>query len=336
MSAFNGLTLEAAVKLSVDASEHLSANLKLCLGCHGFEADMAYVDLRVVDELNFRLGRFSPSFGSFNLRHDPANHKLSDKPLPYDMGRMLRKNDWNLGVLPSPFPDNGVEIDGTHWVGDVAQLDYAIYGVQGFRNTASNPTDIDFAQSHFPYYYFVQDAALPAVGARIALTVRFGTMVDGTLGASGMYGTYDPKHDLTYAILGGDFGIRVGRTNLRLEYLVRRTAMDMSDPTVFKYPLALDGRFFAKHGGYAEIELPLTSVVDLVARVDGLERVGNVPTTSPLTDHSWVSRETLGFAFSVLRNFRAKTSVELWQFSDADAEAKRNAVGIHLAGVASF
>ena len=122
---FDGFTFEAAAKVAVDITKHLSANVKLCYGCHGFELDMAYFDLRLFDELNFRVGRFSPSFGSFNLRHDPANQKLSDKPLPYDMGRMLRRTEWNGGVLPSPFPDNGAEVNGTHWFGSSAQLDYA-------------------------------------------------------------------------------------------------------------------------------------------------------------------------------------------------------------------
>jgi hypothetical protein len=107
---FDGTTMELAFKVAVDFSDHLSANLKVCYGCHGFETDMAYFDYRVADELNFRLGRFSPSFGGFNLRHDPANHRLSDKPLAYDMGRMLRLREWNLGVLPSPFADNGIEV----------------------------------------------------------------------------------------------------------------------------------------------------------------------------------------------------------------------------------
>ncbi len=133
-TAFEGFTLEAATKVAVDVSEHLSANVKVCYGCHGFELDMAYFDLRAADELNLRVGRFSPTFGAFNLRHDPANHLTSDKPLPYDMGRMLRKGDWNNGVLPSPFPTNGVEVDGTHWVGNAAQLDYAVYAVAGFKN----------------------------------------------------------------------------------------------------------------------------------------------------------------------------------------------------------
>ena len=66
-----------------------SANVKVCVACHGLEVGMAYVDLRAADELNVRVGRFTPAFGSFPLRHDPANHRTSDKPLPYDMGRML-------------------------------------------------------------------------------------------------------------------------------------------------------------------------------------------------------------------------------------------------------
>ena len=110
---FDGFKLEATTKLTVDFSERFSANVKGCYGCHGFEMDMAYFDYRVADALSFRFGRFSPSFGSFNIRHDPANHRLVDKPLAYDMGRMLRMRSWNLGVLPSPFPDNGVEISGS-------------------------------------------------------------------------------------------------------------------------------------------------------------------------------------------------------------------------------
>ena len=128
---------------------------------------MAYFDLRTSDELNLRFGRFSPSFGAFNLRHDVANHHLSDKPLPYDMGRMLRMTTWNLGVMPSPFPDNGVEVDGTHWFGEGAQLDYAAYVVTGFKNDLDpNATDLDFQESHLPYY--VTSDPRPTGGARLA------------------------------------------------------------------------------------------------------------------------------------------------------------------------
>ncbi|RYZ59898.1 MAG: hypothetical protein EOP08_15070, partial [Proteobacteria bacterium] len=145
-TAFDGFTLEAALKVSVDVSDHFSANVKLCMGCHGLATDMFYMDYRVADELNVRAGRFSPSFGAFNLRHDPANHRLSDKPLPYDMGRMLRLRDWNLGVLPSPFPDTGVEVNGLHWFGNKVQLDYAAYAVTGFR-AENGAADLDFTRS---------------------------------------------------------------------------------------------------------------------------------------------------------------------------------------------
>ena len=99
---FDGFTNELSLKVAVDFSDAVSANIKLCYGCHGVELGMAFTDLRVLDELNFRAGRFSPSFGDFPLRHDPANHLTADKPLPYDMGRMLRLREFNLSVLPAP------------------------------------------------------------------------------------------------------------------------------------------------------------------------------------------------------------------------------------------
>src|SRR4029077_10699995 len=163
----DGFTLEANEKVSIDVSEHLSANVKVCFGCHGFELDMAYADYRFADELNLRVGRFSPAFGGFNLRHDVANHKRSKKPLPYDMGRMLRLRAWNLGVLPSPFPDNGIEVGGTHWFGDTTQFDYAVYAIEGFKTNQAHPLDFPFGLSRMPYYG--DKNSRPAVGGRLAI-----------------------------------------------------------------------------------------------------------------------------------------------------------------------
>jgi hypothetical protein len=346
-TTFQGFTLEAALKVAVDISDHLSANFKACYGCHGFEADMAYFDLRAADELNLRVGRFSPSFGAFNLRHDPANHMTSDKPLPYDMGRMLRKGDWNNGVLPAPFPTNGAELDGTHWIGDAGQLDYAGYVVMGFKNDSDpDPTDFNFQESHLPYY--VTSDPRPAAGSRLALTLKAGDRADVTLGASGMFGTYDPNNRLTYAIVGGDVAVRVGRTALRMEYLVRRQQMDTSNADIFKYAIApVDGDFFTKHGAYAEVEQPVTDALDLLARGDGMYRVGNVSNAtvgsgneasgySPLSYQSWVARETLALAYTVERNLRIKGSLELWEFSYADPSGRETELSFHLGAVGSF
>lgn len=345
---FQGFTMEAGLKVAVDISEHLSANVKLCYGCHGVELDMAYFDYRAVDELNLRVGRFSPSFGAFNLRHDPANHMLSDKPLPYDMGRMLRKGDWNNGVLPSPFPTNGVEVNGTHWLGTVAQFDYALYAVTGFKNDSdANPTDLNFQQSHLPYY--VDNAPRPASGARLALTLKGSSSVDLTFGASGMLGTYDPKSNLTYVIAGGDIALRVQRTAFRVEYLIRRQQIDTRNPDIFKYTIAANGGdFFTKQGAYAELEQPITTALDFTGRVDGMWRRGNVsdvpvgggsaaPTSvSPLQYQSYVVRETLGLAYALERNFRLKGSAELWEFSYPDSLGQRATLGFHIGAVGSF
>jgi len=341
---FDGFTIEAALKLTVDVSDRLSANVKVCYGCHGFETDMAYFDLRLADELDFRFGRFSPSFGSFNLRHDPANHRLSDKPLPYDMGRMLRLRAWNLGVLPSPFPDNGPEVNGHHAFGEGLWADYAAYLVSGFKGDTASP-DLDFVQSRDGNAYYVDNNGRPSYGGRLSATARLGTMSDVTLGASVMRGTFDPNNQLTYLIVGGDLVFRIVSTNVRLEYLVRRQEFDTSDPSRFQYAIAPNGDFFVKHGAYAEIEQPVSSVVDLVARADGLARFGNIvvlpagaaiPADGALGPRSWVLRYTLGTAFSVERGLRLKASTELWQFSDPDASGQNLAAGVHVAAVGTF
>jgi hypothetical protein len=328
---FDGFTLEANAKIAADISDHLSANLKLCYGCHGFEADMAYFDYRIRDELNIRVGRFSPSFGSFNIRHDPANHGMSDKPLPYDMGRMLRRTDWNEGVLPSPFPDNGIELNGAHWFGEQVQLDYAAYLVSGFK-ADENALDLDFVQSRSTYY--VDNNSRPAGGGRVSLTVAVSKTSDVTLGGSGMYGTFDPMNRLTYGIFGGDLSLRLGQTNLRMEYLVRRQEFDTSDPSLFKYAIAPNnGNFFLKHGAYVELEQPVSGRVTMLGRVDGLYRDGNVAASSELLRRSDMGRATLGSVFTVERGLRVKASTEVYRFSDADANGKTIEVGFHLAFV---
>ncbi len=336
-NAFDGFTMEFAGKLAVDFSERVSANMKVCYGCHGFEADMMYFDVRVADELNFRIGRFSPSFGAFNVRHDPANHRLSDKPLPYDMGRMLRMRQWNMSVLPSPFPDNGIEINGIKYLGESLQLDYAVYGVTGFKADL-RPTDIDFKLSRSPSNYYVDNNGRPTVGGRLALTLKLGDSSDMTLGASSMFGTYDPENLETYLILGTDLSLRLDKTNIRLEYLGRRTTFDTTNRNGFKYLIADErGNFHMKHGAYLEVEQALTPELDLIGRVDGMYRVGNIEAASELARRSSVFRYTVGMAYAIERGLRIKFSTEVWEFSDRDALSGRKIdLSMHTALAGSF
>ncbi len=321
--ALDGFTTELSVKLAVDFDKHISTNVKLCYGCHGFEIDMAYVDLTVVDELRFRAGRFNPSFGEFPLRHDPANHRTVDKPLPYDMGRMVRLQEWNLGVLPAPYVDNGLEIAGTHWFGYSFQLDYAAYAVGGLRgdNTA---TDVSFKQSRRSSgdSYYVDNNSRPTGGGRVAMSLDLpDAETTFTLGGSGMYGAYDPAAKLTYLVAGTDFYARIKSFELRAEYLLRRTEMSLGeDPaTKFKYGPNSKGKFdrySLKDGFYLEALYPVLPRMELVGRFDGLRRFGNVVKASELSKASQVFRYTVGTDVSVGYGVRVKFDVEYYDFSD--------------------
>ena len=336
-TAFDGFTTEVALKVAVDVADRLSANVKACHGCHGFELPMAYFDYRVADELNFRIGRFSPSFGAFNVRHDPANHATSSKPLPYDMGRMLRMRDWNLGVIPSPFPDNGVEIGGTHWFGELLQMDYAAYAVSGFKADEGS-LDIEWSHSLSQSSLMVDNNGRPTVGGRWSFTLRLGEANDLTGGASFMYGTYDPANRMAYAIAGTDLAARLGRTQIRFEYLVRHQQFAALDPSLtFQEPVALGAvQTFDKHGAYLEVERTLNETVTLVARADGLYRTGNVATTSTLDRRSAIFRYTGGATVAVIPGWRIKASGELWAFSNDPPLHQSLELALHLALVGTF
>jgi hypothetical protein len=335
-SVYDGFTTEVALKLAADVSDHLSANVKVCYGCHGFELPMAYFDYRVADELAFRVGRFSPSFGAFNIRHDPANHSTSDKPLPYDMGRMLRLTQWNLGVLPSPFPDNGVEIGGTHWFGERAQLDYAAYAISGFR-APIGANDLVWALSQTRGGNMIDNNGRPGGGGRIAATFRFGEGNDMTVGASIMYGTWDPANRFSYLIAGGDLAARIGRTQLRAEYLVRRQTFAPDPAVPYKLAVPASGEDqFEKHGAYLEVERPVTETVTLLLRGDGLYRAGNNPVVSPLATRATALRATAGGTLALAPGLRLKASAELWAFSNNPPHDQDLEVAFHLGVVGTF
>jgi hypothetical protein len=327
--ALDTATAEVSMKVTQDFGDRMSASIKLCVACHGLETGMAYFDLRVADELSFRVGRFTPQFGAFPVRHDPANHRTSDKPLPYDMGRMLRLNDWNMGILPSPWVDNGLEVSGVHFFSDAVQLDYAAYAIGGPRG-AADAADFDYKLSRSGENYYVDNNSRPTLGSRIALNINSGSTTI-TAGASGMAGTYDPDNKLSFQIGGVDLLVQISRVFLRAEYLVRRTEMALgTDPSLrFKYGPGKDGKFdpyFLKQGFYVELEVPISDRIDGIVRWDGLRRQGNVLRTSDLRSDSALLRYTAGASIRVRGATRIKLSGEFYDFSDFADE-----VAIHVA-----
>lgn len=314
---FDGFTAEVSLKANVDVNDHLGFSVKACYGCHGFEMGMAYMDVRVNDAFTVRAGRFTPSFGDFPVRHDPANHRTSDKPLPYDMGRMVRLREWNMSVLPAPYVDNGVELRGTVPLGETVDLDWAAYVIGGLRGSA-DALDVDFIQSRSPALYYVDNNSEPTVGGRLAVSTRFPELGALTIGASAMWGRYDTDGELDALVLGADVVLKLERWVLRLEYLIRRTEMavpasEADRLATFRYGPASDGSFddfSLKEGWYAETEYPVISGLDVVARFDGMRRRGNVAISSALRDDSLMLRYTLGLSWSPMTWLRVKASAE--------------------------
>lgn len=329
-TTFEGATVELSLKLAMDLGDHVTANVKVCYACHGFEVGMAYFDLRAADELAVRVGRFSPAFGSFPLRHDVANHATSDKPLAYDMGRMVRYRDWNEGVLPAPWVDNGVEVNGSHFFG-AAQVDYAGYAIAGPK-AAAGAIDFDYTLSRSGESYYVDNNAEPAVGGRLALTLDLARRSILTIGGSVMTGHYDPKAERAFTIAGADASLQLGRTFLRAEWLGRSTHFAVGDNPGLELKYGpLDGgyaHYFYKDGFDFEIEHPIDRVT-LIARFDGLRQRGNVLATSTLSDRSTLTRYTVGVSIRLVAALQLKASIEHYMFSDFPDE---NAAHLGIAG----
>lgn len=325
--ALDGATTEISLKIAMDFNSKISSSVKMCVACHGFEVGMAFFDIRVADQLNFRVGRFTPSFGEFPVRHDPANHRTSDKPLPYDMGRMLRGTEFNQSVLPAPWVDNGLEIHGTHYFSEKFQTSYAVFAVGGPR-AGVNPLDFDFAQSRSGESYYIDNNSRPVLGGQLAFNLIRGKLTT-SVGVSTMRGTYDPDHRLPFSIIGAHLIMRYRDVFLRFEYLSRKTKMDIEGngtdpPPALKYGPNERGEFdpfFVKDGGYAELEFPLNRRLTAVFRDDFLRRRGNVVATSPLRSDSLLVRHTAGIAIGLGQSIRLKLSYERYDFSDFEDES---------------
>jgi hypothetical protein len=322
--ALDGATAEVSLKLAMDFTSKISANVKMCVACHGVEVGMAYFDLRVADEMNVRIGRFTPAFGEFPVRHDPANHRTSDKPLPYDMGRMLRMQEFNEGVLPAPWVDNGIEVNGTHFFGKHLQTDYAVYAISGPR-AGADPLDFDFKMSRSGEAYYIDNNSKPVIGGQfVASAITDATTFSA--GVSVMRGTYDPEAKLAFSIHAFHIIARVKDIFLRAEYLTRRTEMSLGENPMerFRYGPGSDGKFdpyMVKDGGYTELEIPLGSRLTLIGREDFLRRRGNVSMTSMMRSDSALVRHTAGVAIALRQSLRLKLSYEYYDFSDFEDES---------------
>ncbi|MFZ5468917.1 MAG: hypothetical protein ACOZIN_05705 [Myxococcota bacterium] len=301
----SSLTLEVANKVVVDVAKGVNINVKMCFGCHGLELDQGYAEIQANDYFNVRLGRINVPVGEFNVRHDPANFTTPSKPLPYVMGDMLfyGQEQFNLGVIPTPYSDNGVEVFGSAWLFRKVQLDYSVYAVKGLVGT----NDIDFKQTRA----YPDNNATPAVGARAVASVG-----PFALGGSVGGGYYDKDQQLRYALYGADFYGKWNRFVLRAEAIVRRTDWDPTQEYLYE---RREG-YFLKVGYYGQLDFELNPEWTFVYRFDGLSRRGMPLPSSPLTDRADITRHTAAVAVRLGGNVLLKGGYENWRFSGVPYE----------------
>ena len=218
--------------------------------------------LRVADELNFRVGRFTPAFGEFPLRHDPANHRTSDKPLPYDMGRMLRRREWNMGVLPAPVGRQRPR--GRRHALVRRAVPARLRGLRGRRPARARATADSTSTSSSRARATSTTSTTtrgPTVGGALALTLGLAEPRPLTLGGSGMCGTYDPDRLSSTGSAGQTSSCaRRARLPRRVPdppHRVRRSATIPRAASVRTRTRRQYDDFFLKEGFYVELEVPV-------------------------------------------------------------------------------
>jgi hypothetical protein len=297
----DSMVFELSHKTVVDVTERLSVSVKICVGCHGFEVDQGYAELHLHDAVNLRFGRINVPIGEFNVRHDPANYTTPSKPLPYAMGDMLHytRDGFNLGVVPTPYSDDGIEIFGGVAAGQVL-IDYTVYAVKGF----AGQNDFDFQATR----RFTDNNSTPAGGARVVASVG-----PFSIGGSAAAGTYDAKDNLWYYIFGGEAYARVNKFVLRGEYIMRRTDIDTTAPG---YQFEIKEPYFVKKGWYAQLDWEPSEYLTLIYRFDGLRREG-IPLPGSELEQVFTEalRHTIAFAARPWGGVLFKAGYEFWTFS---------------------
>lgn len=306
------LGLEVAAKAVIDIGHGVSFTVKACGGCHGIEADQAYGEVMLKEYFNVRVGRINPQFGEFNQRHDPSNYVTPSKPLPYAMGDMLfyTPRGFNLGIVPAPYVENGLEIFGTVPLSGSVQLDYALWGARGLAGA----NDIDWVATR----RWLDNNKYPAFGGRLVLSGA-----DWAIGGSASGGTYDDADKLTYVMGGAELYFRVGIMKFRGEALARRTELDRN---ATGYPFALVDAWFLKLGWYAQVDLEVQPQLTIVLRSDGLHRFGMpIPGSDIVSASAGMQRQTIALLYRLTGNFGIKGDYELWTFTGASLETRHMA-----------
>lgn len=319
-----GVTGEFAMGATYHADKSLTVVVRACVGCHSFELENAYFDWEMTPTWSLRAGRIPVPFGGLSRRTDASHVESATKPLPYMMGGMPYEANYNLGIVPAPFIDNGAAVTGTFWVTKNSKVTVETALVRGLKGTSP---DLDFELSRD----FEDFNGEPAVAGRVLLATD--TI---TTGASFTCGHYDFDSDLEYFMGSVEMTVRLGTWNLRLEGVMRDT--DYFTPDAFSmnrrretshriaYVVQADGPIAEAWRGFLLHDY--LKVEDIFLGLGGPASMPNANTTD---DENTTFRLAGGVVYSVRAGLQVKGSVEYWDPSDFE-----KAVVFHLGLVASY
>ena len=301
-----GIVGEFALHARVAApSAGVSANMRVCWGCHELELEEATFQWNPFPFIQLKAGRMAVDAGSYNSRHDFNVRRTITKPLNRIMGNMVRQTEFNSGVLPAPYVDNGASLQfsfNTPLLGVQTEY-YVLTGLKGVGN------DIDFIRSR----QFRDINGEPSFGARLGIDVPF-----VSLNLSYLWGNYDPDSRRSYQIVSADMRIRAGPLTLEGEFAFRET--EYTDATS-----AGGEDEFYKYGWWVQATWNFIGPLYVVGMVDTLY-VKNIflspfgPTPNEALavtdDNNRIVRVVGGIGYTPWGGISIRVNAEFWDFSD--------------------
>ena len=297
--------------------------IQACLTCHrqGTDANrLEWVEAVAILDLNkafgtdlpgskasLQAGRFIVPFGGFAQQSHPAVFRTVTKPLMFNMGQSVSRDEIGPALLPMPYSDEGVMLNLSFVLSEDITATVEPYLVNGLQGGTSG---IDFFQSRS----LSDNNAEPAYGGRVTLgssNVRLGgSYMAGRLNDDSGTGIFDRQLD--YELIGADLSYRhQDIARLQVEYAVRNSERFLFSPAILPDDERIEGINVE-----GELRLSAKPRVSLVGRYDRIDRE-RPPSGSLITDADFdVSRITWGFNISLPGGSTLQINHEHWLMPD--------------------
>ena len=178
----------------------------------------AYMDLTIIDPVTLRAGKFLVPFNAYNTNLYPA-----------DVAKLARPPLMNVQIVPTKWAETGIQVYGDIETGTAAELDYAVYLVNGLEAKETIGVGLDYIPE-MKNNDIELNSNKKAVGARLGIATSVGFEV----GLSGYKGAYSLSGSDDLTLLGLDACYAYEAFEVRGEYVSANQdgrALPVSNPT---------------------------------------------------------------------------------------------------------